>query len=347
MNPQVSICLPNLNNQPFIRERLDTILNQTFQDWELIVVDGYSDDGAWEIIQEYARKETRMRLFQEQPEGIYQAFNSCIRKARGEYIYIATSDDTMTPDCLEKMVATLDKNTDCDLCQCRLEFIDENSETLPKNEQWSVNASKYLNHWLDIPHKRYAPHDGILHFAVLTVYTSLTQLLIRQQLFERIGYFQTGWGSMADFEWGMRASLLYNTVYIPEVLATWRKHSRQATTDPYTPDNLKILLKMARHALNFARQHNYEKVKKISYAELSFKYKMSIINIGINQNQTRKSKLFYLIKCLIEFPITTLLYLLNKLLCPRHYREIRQNNSVTWIVEKMDKITIMQPVKIS
>ena len=343
MNPKVTICLPNLNNQPFIRERLDTIQAQTFQDWELIVVDGYSDDGAWEIIQEYAQKESRMRLFQEKPEGIYQAFNSCIRKARGEYIYIATSDDTMTPDCLEKMVATLDENTDCDLCQCKLEFIDENSETLPEDKQWSVNASRYLNHWLDIAHKRYAPHDGILHFAVLTVYTSLTQLLIRQQLFERIGYFQTGWGSMGDFEWGMRASLLHNTVYIPEVLATWRKHSRQATTDPYTPENLKILLKMAKHALNFAHQHNYEKVKAISYSELSFTYKMSIINIGINNHKTWELKLFYLLKCLIQLPKTTLAYLLNKMF---YQREIGQYSSVTWITQKMDRLKVMKPLKL-
>ncbi|WP_319421335.1 glycosyltransferase [Pleurocapsa sp. FMAR1] len=343
MNPKVTVCLPNLNNFAFIRERLDTIVNQTFQDWELVVVDGYSNDGAWEIIQEYASQDSRIHLFQEQPEGIYQAFNSCIYKARGEYIYIATSDDTMTPDCLEKMVATLDKNTDCDLCQCKLEFIDENSELLPAEKQWSVHTSTYLKQWLDCPHKRYAPHDGILHFAVLTVYTSLTQLLIRKQLFERIGYFKAGWGSMADFEWGMRASLLYNTVYIPEVLATWRKHSSQATTDPYTPQNLKILLKMAHHALDFARQHNLEKVKNISYRELSHHYKMSIINIGLNQQNSFISKLCYLFICAIKLPLNTLVYSLNKLFL----KQLQPQTSALWINNKITRAKIAKPLKIS
>ena len=342
MNPKVTVCLPNLNNFAFIRERLDTIVNQTFQDWELVVVDGYSNDGAWEIIQEYASQDSRIHLFQEQPEGIYQAFNSCIYKARGEYIYIATSDDTMTPDCLEKMVATLDKNTDCDLCQCKLEFIDENSELLPAEKQWSVHTSTYLKQWLDCPHKRYAPYDGILHFAVLTVYTSLTQLLICKQLFERIGYFKTDWGSMADFEWGMRASLLYNTVYIPEVLATWRKHSGQATTDPYTPQNLKILLKMAHHALDFAHQQNHEKVKNVSYSQLSFNYKKAILNIGINQRNSSISKLLYLLECLIIFPKITYFYSINKLFG----NQKEQGNSITWIIKQMDKLNVMKPVKL-
>ncbi len=345
MNPKVTICLPNLNNKTFIKERLDTILAQTFSDWELVVVDGYSDDGAWSIIQEYAQKEPRMRLFQEPAEGIYQAFNSCIEKARGEYIYIATSDDTMTPDCLAKMVKTLDENTDCDLCQCKLEFIDENSDPLPAEKQWwSIKTRKLLRNWYDLPHKRYAPHDGMLHFAVLTVYTSLTQLLIRQQLFERIGYFQTGWGSMADFEWGMRASLLYNTVYIPEVLATWRKHSHQATTDVYTPKNLKILLEMARQALNFARRHNYEQVKQILYSELSYNYKQAIINIGINQRNNLSSKLAYLFSCFLNLPITTCIYLKNKILfC---YNQ-KQENSASWITNKMEKLNIIKPIKIN
>ncbi len=346
MNPKVSVCLPNLNNRAFIKERLDTIVNQTFIDWELVVVDGYSDDGAWSIIQEYASQDSRIRLFQEQPEGIYQAFNSCIKKARGEYIYIATSDDTMTPDCLSKMVATLDENTDCDLCQCKLEFIDENSESLPPEQQWSVfiGASKYLNHWLDCSHKRYAPHDGLLHFAVLTVYTSLTQLLIRRQLFEKIGYFKTGWGSIADFEWGMRASLLYNTVYIPEALATWRKHSHQATTDPFTPEKLKIVLEMSHHALDFARQHNYKKVKNFSYSELSFYYKKIIILTGINQQFNLISKLLFLLSCLVKYPQATFMYCFNKIF----NRHRHQNNSyIEWISKKMTKLNQTDSIVLS
>ena len=52
--------MPNLNNFQFLAERFDSILNQTMDNWELIVVDGYSDDGAWELIQEYAARDDRI-----------------------------------------------------------------------------------------------------------------------------------------------------------------------------------------------------------------------------------------------------------------------------------------------
>ena len=55
--PKVSICVPNLNTRPYLPERFETIFNQTFQDWELIVCDSYSDDGSWEYIQELAARE--------------------------------------------------------------------------------------------------------------------------------------------------------------------------------------------------------------------------------------------------------------------------------------------------
>src|ERR1039457_3714887 len=123
--PRVSICVPNLNTRPYLQERVETIFNQTFHDWELIVCDGFSEDGAWEYIGYLAAREPRMRVSQALRKGIYAGFNDCIAQARGEYVYIATSDDTMMPECLEKMVGALQANPDCGLCQCELVIIDE------------------------------------------------------------------------------------------------------------------------------------------------------------------------------------------------------------------------------
>ena len=60
--PRVSICLPNLNNRPFLDERLDTIFRQSFSDWELVIFDNDSQDGAWELFQEIAARDDRVRL---------------------------------------------------------------------------------------------------------------------------------------------------------------------------------------------------------------------------------------------------------------------------------------------
>src|SRR5215470_560971 len=110
MAPLVSICVPNLNTLRFLEERFDTIFNQTFHDWELFVFDSYSDDGSWEFIQELAKKRQRMRTAQGPREGPYPAWNECLRRTTGEYVYFATSDDAMAPEFLEKMVAALDEH---------------------------------------------------------------------------------------------------------------------------------------------------------------------------------------------------------------------------------------------
>jgi glycosyltransferase involved in cell wall biosynthesis len=230
MSPVVSICLPNLNNRPYLEERLATIFAQTFSDWELIVYDNYSDDGAWELFQATARKHPRMRIAQAPREGMYANWNNCIRAARGEYVYIATSDDTMTPDCLEQMVGALERNPDCGVCHCCLEVIDESGKPVRSREAWeNWEPQKYFGEWVHIPHIRRAPHDGVLYFGLYTVYTSITQLLIRRRVFERLGLFLTNCGSHADFEWGMRVGLNENVVHVPKKLATWRQHSLQAT----------------------------------------------------------------------------------------------------------------------
>ena len=95
--PMVSILLPNLNNREYLPARFHSILNQTLTDWELIVIDGYSDDGAWGLIQECAKSESRMIVTQSPRKGIYAGINECLSRASGEYVYIATSDDTMAP----------------------------------------------------------------------------------------------------------------------------------------------------------------------------------------------------------------------------------------------------------
>ena len=69
MTPLVSICLPNLNARPFLEERFHTILGQTLQDWELFVYDSHSDDGSWELIQDFAKKDARIRILQGPREG--------------------------------------------------------------------------------------------------------------------------------------------------------------------------------------------------------------------------------------------------------------------------------------
>ncbi|NJN74916.1 MAG: glycosyltransferase [Limnothrix sp. RL_2_0] len=202
----VSILLPNLNNCQFLPARFESILSQSFDHWELIIVDGYSDDGAWELIQKYAQNDIRIKAIQAPREGIYEGLNRCINLAKGEYIYIATSDDTMTNDCLEKMVSALGAYPECDICHCCLTIIDQSGKELTSD--WtSLLPAQFFGALLNRPHIRIAPHDAILYCCLNTVYSSLTQLLVRRSIFDKVGLFKSQFGSQGDLEWGIRASL--------------------------------------------------------------------------------------------------------------------------------------------
>lgn len=339
MPPKVSICLPNLNNKQYLQERLDTIFSQTLQNWELIVVDGFSNDGAWEFFQRYAKHDPRITLFQEPPEGIYASINSCIKKAKGEYIYIATSDDTMHPTCLEKMVEALEEFSDCEICQCCLEIIDEASQPM-QNITWNkFGLAKYLGPYFYQKHKRLAPHDGILHFALGTVYTSLTQLLIRTRLFESIGYFKEGIGAPADFEWAMRASLLYNTIYIPETLATWRIHDDQATQTSNS-QNFLLLLQMSYQALMFAKARESVQLKSLSYSRLSYPYRQRLIGTKINKRNNNITKIITTLFLLCQYPLATIYYIYGKLF----KQSVWDKGIIIWISKTLEELKINKPI---
>lgn len=291
MAPKVSILLPNLNNRPYLDERIRTVTGQTFSDWELIIVDNYSDDGAWEFFLEWAKKDSRIKISQAPREGMYANWNNCIRLAKGEYVYIATSDDTMSPDFLEIMVNALDEHPECDLAHCKLKIIDENGDPHPTLNWDKFYCAAYFKDLIDRKHIRLAPHDGLLHCGVKTVYTSITQLLIRRSLFDRIGLFLTNYGSIADFEWEMRASLVANTIHIPRYLATWRVHRDQGTDKSFldSSKHRAQFLEMIDHALNAARKISPSPLRDIKKNQLKYFYLKEKFKLE-TEEQKRKRK---------------------------------------------------------
>ena len=227
--PRVSICLPNLNNFPYLAERIETIEAQTLTDWELVICDNFSDDGAWEFFQDLAKREPRVRISQEPKEGMYANWNNCLRLARGEFVYVATSDDTMAPDCLEKLVKALEENPDCGLAHCPMKVIDQHGA--PGSDWWTVSSlfAKSSPGFMDRRHKRIAPFDGVLCLLGDNIYSSVTQLLIRRSLYDKIGMYKADWGSLGDFHWNLRAGLATSAVHVPDTWGGWRMHPSQAT----------------------------------------------------------------------------------------------------------------------
>ena len=132
MEVLVSVILPNYNSEKFIRETLDSVLAQTYQNWELFAVDDCSTDGSVDIIREYAEKDARIKLvLREKNSGVANVRNAGVQMANGKYIALLDSDDLWTADKLARQVALLEE-TGADLTYCSYDFIDEASKPLGK-----------------------------------------------------------------------------------------------------------------------------------------------------------------------------------------------------------------------
>lgn len=94
----VSTIIATFNSGKTIRRALESVVNQRFQDWECIVVDGLSKDSTLQIVKEFMEKDNRIRCISEKDRGIYDAFNKGWKMARGEWIHYLGSDDWLTEE---------------------------------------------------------------------------------------------------------------------------------------------------------------------------------------------------------------------------------------------------------
>jgi glycosyltransferase involved in cell wall biosynthesis len=225
--PLVSICLPNLNTRQFLPERMETILSQTVSDWELIICDSFSEDGAWEYFQKF-KGDPRIHLHRVPRKGAYAGWNECLRRVRGEYIYIATSDDTMSSICLEKLLEPLVRLPEIGIATCDYETIDESSKPFTGRVPSSF-IRDFFGEWMNIPCVRNGKTEFLLHANLGITYGSITSVLFRRTHLRKAGFFPTDQGAVGDVDWALRSSLVSDTAFVPGRLATWRVYSQQAT----------------------------------------------------------------------------------------------------------------------
>ena len=104
MTPKVSICIPTYNREVFLKKTIESIVAQTYTDYEIVIVDDGSTDGTAEMLK---REGYPVRYFWQENSGDAAARNKLIEVARGQYISFLDSDDLLPPDAIEKMVNVL------------------------------------------------------------------------------------------------------------------------------------------------------------------------------------------------------------------------------------------------
>src|SRR5438067_13796486 len=128
--PLVSILLPSLNACQFLDARIESLLTQSFSNWEAIVLDSHSSDGSWEFFKSIASTDSRFRLYQVPRDGLYAALNRGMQLASGEFLHIATCDDTMAPAFLTDMLKAYAQCPGAGIAVCDLLFIYRNGAEL-------------------------------------------------------------------------------------------------------------------------------------------------------------------------------------------------------------------------
>lgn len=129
--PKLSIGLPVYNGAAYLDDAIDSILTQTFRDFELLIYDNASTDETPMICSKYVENDSRVRYVrQPQNVGATKNFNDCVTDSRGDYFKWAAHDDILAPSFLEQCVSALDANPDAALCHSKVQLIDGNGDEL-------------------------------------------------------------------------------------------------------------------------------------------------------------------------------------------------------------------------
>lgn len=135
MKPKISIIIPVYNVEPYLSRCIESVLNQSFTDFELILINDGSTDNSGKICDEYAKKDTRIHVIHQSNQGVSATRNSGIRIAKGDFITFVDGDDYIERDLLQVLYElAIDQN--CDMAMCSYKLIYEDKTIDNENSHW-------------------------------------------------------------------------------------------------------------------------------------------------------------------------------------------------------------------
>ena len=224
--PKVSVLIASYNHEKYIGYAIQSVLGQTYQDFEIVIVDDGSKDNSVEVIRSFTDPRIRLICF-EQNQGACTAAKRLLQEAKGEYIAILNSDDAFLPEKLAKQVDFLDRNDKYGAVFSYAQIIDEAGEIFTdENHFYSkifVQENKSRHEWL-----RYFFYNGncLCH----------PSIMIRSECYESVGFYDERYYQLPDFDIWIRLCLKYEIYIIPENLIEFRVRENEANAsgDNYT-----------------------------------------------------------------------------------------------------------------
>jgi glycosyltransferase involved in cell wall biosynthesis len=221
--PKVSVVVPNYNHARFLPKRIDSILRQTFQDFELILLDDCSTDESQAILSQHA-SDPRVRLvFNQVNSGSpFKQWNKGVRLAQGKYVWITESDDYADPRLLERLVPVLNADPAVAFAYCRSWRVTEDDRRDGFGDSYLVDLG--LERW-SADYLADGYEECRNYFVHRNIVGNASAVLFRKELFERIGGADEGLRMCGDWKVWASMALLGQVAYISEPLSFFRAHS--------------------------------------------------------------------------------------------------------------------------
>lgn len=224
--PKLSIIIPTFNSGAVLGRALDSIVGQTFIDWEVLIMDGVSTDNTLDVANSY--NDNRIHVYSEPDNGIYDAMNKGIIKAKGEWFYFLGSDDWLL-----------------------------NSQVLQTVFQFDVKELDVMYGEVEAPQLG-AKHRGVWSVEQIEYNICHQAILFRSNLFKRIGLYNNKYKILADFEFNLRWFLngKINSKHIDLEIAHYTKGgvSECCIDEPFEKDYPLLLLKYGHKTIPIKRQ---------------------------------------------------------------------------------------------
>ena len=206
--PKVSIVLPSYNGERYIRESIESVIKQTFTDWELIIVDDCSTDSTLHIAEEYAGWEERIRVIHnEENQKLPEALNIGFRHAAGEYLTWTSDDNMYLSRALEEMSRYLDEHEEVPMVCTGMLFMNENMQYV----------------------KEFMPYNAVQMRVQDTVGACF---MYRREVLAEVGEYSKEFFCVEDYEYWIRILIKYGSMgYIPNIFYLYRRQKNSLTIE--------------------------------------------------------------------------------------------------------------------
>lgn len=220
--PKVSIIIPNYNHAMFLEQRIQSILEQTYQDFEIIYLDDASTDNSNQVFAKFAEHPKIRSIYNQTNSGSpFKQWNKGILQAKGEYIWIAESDDYADKTLLARLVEKLDQNPSVGLAYCQSWRIDKNNNTQSTFQDWTddLDSQRWQEDFIN---------SGLgeckNYLIIKNTIPNASAVLFRRSLHGKVGGADETFKICGDWLFWVKILLISDVAFIAEPLNYFRTH---------------------------------------------------------------------------------------------------------------------------